>query len=178
MVGSRHTAESLWAAMPLEGLRERTFLGPPGVDTHTFAPARAGGGAGRAATRSCGGSTPRSATASAPRPPRRWTCSAIRGAASRRRGEELAQVRAGYDLTGSRRRRRPDALAALDPERDPVVCFVGKLIVSKGIDLLLAAWPLVLAREPRAKLVMVGFGTYREGSRCCCADSSAPTSGC
>ena len=38
LVGSRHTAESLWAAMPLEDLRERTFLGPPGVDTHTFAP--------------------------------------------------------------------------------------------------------------------------------------------
>jgi glycosyltransferase involved in cell wall biosynthesis len=46
---------------------------------------------------------------------------------------------------------------------EPVVCFVGKLIVSKGIDLLLAAWPLVLARHPRAKLVVVGFGTYREG---------------
>src|SRR4029078_6621642 len=38
LVGSRHTAESLWAAMPLEGLRERTFLGPPGVDVHTFSP--------------------------------------------------------------------------------------------------------------------------------------------
>src|SRR4029078_9394025 len=38
LVGSRHTAESLWAAMPIEDLRERTFLGPPGVDTHTFAP--------------------------------------------------------------------------------------------------------------------------------------------
>ena len=40
---------------------------------------------------------------------------------------------------------------------------MGKLIVSKGVDLLLAAWPRVLAREPRAKLVIVGFGTYREG---------------
>ena len=38
LVGSRHTAESLWAAMPLEGLRERTFMGPPGVDVHTFVP--------------------------------------------------------------------------------------------------------------------------------------------
>ena len=77
-------------------------------------------------------------------------------------GEELAQVRARYDAVGIDVG-APDALAALDPERDPVVCFVGKLIVSKGIDLLLAAWPLVLAREPRAKLVVVGFGTYREG---------------
>jgi glycosyltransferase involved in cell wall biosynthesis len=39
---------------------------------------------------------------------------------------------------------------------------VGKLIVSKGVDLLLAAWPLVVARVPDARLVIVGFGTYRE----------------
>ena len=30
----------------------------------------------------------------------------------------------------------------------PRVIFVGKLIVSKGVDLLLAAWPLVHARQP------------------------------
>ena len=40
--------------------------------------------------------------------------------------------------------------------------FVGKLIVSKGIDLLLAAWPLVLAEVPEARLVVIGFGAYRE----------------
>jgi glycosyltransferase involved in cell wall biosynthesis len=42
------------------------------------------------------------------------------------------------------------------------VSYVGKLIVSKGVDLLLAAWPLVVARVPEARLVVVGFGTYRE----------------
>ena len=46
---------------------------------------------------------------------------------------------------------------------DRLVAFVGKLIVSKGIDLLVAAWPLVLQREPRARLVVVGFGAYRAG---------------
>jgi glycosyltransferase involved in cell wall biosynthesis len=40
---------------------------------------------------------------------------------------------------------------------------VGKLIVSKGVDLLLAAWPLVADRVAGARLVVVGFGTYREG---------------
>jgi glycosyltransferase involved in cell wall biosynthesis len=30
------------------------------------------------------------------------------------------------------------------------------------VDLLLAAWPLVVAKEPQARLVVVGFGTYRE----------------
>ena len=54
------------------------------------------------------------------------------------------------------------ALERLDPASDRLVAFVGKLIVSKGVDLLAAAWPLVLEREPRAKLVVVGFGAYRQ----------------
>jgi glycosyltransferase involved in cell wall biosynthesis len=160
LVGSRHTAESLWAAMPLEDLRERTFLSPPGVDTHTFGPRR-----------------PEEALAGLD-DLERWLANAQRdgfGPAAAeaidrlcdpRRdpptGEELAEVRATYDHLGVDVQ-APETLAALDPMRDPVVCFVGKLIVSKGIDLLLAAWPLVLMREPRAKLVVVGFGTYREG---------------
>ncbi|MCW2951510.1 MAG: glycosyl transferase group 1, partial [Conexibacter sp.] len=48
-------------------------------------------------------------------------------------------------------------------EQDRLVAFVGKLIVSKGIDLLIAAWPLVLMAEPRARLAVVGFGAYRGG---------------
>jgi glycosyltransferase involved in cell wall biosynthesis len=56
-----------------------------------------------------------------------------------------------------------DALRAFDPEREPIVVYVGKLIVSKGVDLLLAAWPLVRAAVPDARLLVVGFGTYREG---------------
>jgi glycosyltransferase involved in cell wall biosynthesis len=161
MVGSRHTAESLWAAMPLEGLRERTFLGPPGVDVHTFVPRDKA-----AATVELDGLV-------------RWLDTAERTGFGPAAGEaidalchprrdrppdaeELAAVRATYDVTGIDVG-APDGLAALDPEREPIVCFVGKLIVSKGIDLLLAAWPRVLAREPRAKLVIVGFGTYREG---------------
>jgi glycosyltransferase involved in cell wall biosynthesis len=91
LVGSRHTAESLWAALPeVEDLAAKTRLGPPGVDTDEFSPAG---------------------------------------------------------------------------ERDPKVVFVGKLIVSKGVDLLLAAWPLVRAEHPDAKLEIAGFGEYEEGLR-------------
>ena len=91
LVGSRHTAESLWAALPdVAGLAERTRLGPPGVDTDEFSP---------------GG------------------------------------------------------------ERSPRVVFVGKLIVSKGVDLLLAAWPLVRAKHPKARLEIAGFGEYEEALR-------------
>jgi len=42
---------------------------------------------------------------------------------------------------------------------------VGKLIVSKGVDLLLAAWPLVRAKHPDAKLEVAGFGEYEVGLR-------------
>jgi glycosyltransferase involved in cell wall biosynthesis len=54
------------------------------------------------------------------------------------------------------------ALGTIEPG-DRLVVFVGKLIASKGVELLLAAWPLVLAREPRARLLIVGFGAFRGG---------------
>ncbi len=41
--------------------------------------------------------------------------------------------------------------------------FVGKLIVSKGVDLLIAAWPLVRAKHPDALLQVAGFGEYEDG---------------
>jgi glycosyltransferase involved in cell wall biosynthesis len=92
LVGSAHTGESLWAALPdLPGLKDKTRLGPPGVDVDEFAPGEAG--------------------------------------------------------------------------RDPLVVFVGKLIVSKGVDLLLAAWPLVRAKHPRVRLRVAGFGAYEDGLR-------------
>jgi glycosyltransferase involved in cell wall biosynthesis len=55
-----------------------------------------------------------------------------------------------------------EALRVIEPSRDRLVSYVGKLIVSKGVDLLLAAWPLVVDHVPDARLVVVGFGTYRE----------------
>jgi glycosyltransferase involved in cell wall biosynthesis len=91
LTGSGHTAESLWAALAdLPDLRDKTRLGPPGVDVEEFRP----------------------------------------------RGE-----------------------------REPLVAFVGKLIVSKGVDLLLAAWPLVRAANPQARLEVAGFGAYEEALR-------------
>jgi glycosyltransferase involved in cell wall biosynthesis len=54
------------------------------------------------------------------------------------------------------------ALGALAEANGPRVIFVGKLIVSKGVDLLLAAWPLVARANPGARLLVVGFGEYGE----------------
>jgi glycosyltransferase involved in cell wall biosynthesis len=90
LVGSGHTAESLWAALPdLPQLKEKTRLGPPGVEVEEFRPS--------------------------------------------------------------------------DARRPGLVAFVGKLIVSKGVDLLIAAWPLVRAAHPRARLQIAGFGEYEDG---------------
>jgi len=111
LVGSGHTAESLWAALPnVPALREKTRLGPPGVDISTFRPLEADGEGPRTNT-SPAGSSP---------------------SASR---------------------------------RDGLVTFVGKLIVSKGVDLLIAAWPLVKATHPEAQLQIAGYGEYEGGLR-------------
>jgi glycosyltransferase involved in cell wall biosynthesis len=138
LVGSRHTAESLWAAMDDDTLPGRTRLGPPGVDIELFGPrAPAEAAAGLAALRAR--LDARAAAQGAPEDPEEAS------AFSRDAGEAAR------------------AIATLDPARDRHVAFVGKLIVSKGVDLLAAAWPLVLAAEPRARLVVVGFGAYRAG---------------
>jgi glycosyltransferase involved in cell wall biosynthesis len=42
------------------------------------------------------------------------------------------------------------------------VVFVGKLIDTKGVDLLLTAWPVVLAANPGARLLIAGFGEGRD----------------
>src|SRR5918997_5754537 len=124
LVGSRHTAESLWEVLEDEpSLRDRTRLGPPGVDVHAFRPGSAD----------------------------------LDGLADR--------LESGEAATWGGERGAAEALRLLDPDRDRIVSFVGKLIVSKGVDLLVAAWPLVVARVPEARLCLVGFGTYRDGLR-------------
>src|SRR5918999_966989 len=114
LVGSRHTAESLWEVLSDEAsLRERTGLGPPGVDVHAFRPGSAD----------------------------------LEGLAAR--------LESGEAAAWGGERGAAAAPPSLDPERDRIVSFVGKLIVSKGVDLLAAAWPLVVARVPEARLVVV-----------------------
>ena len=126
LVGSHHTAESLWQVLCDEpSLPERTRLGPPGVDVKSFRPRQKQEAA--AGLRQLAGKLASGATVD-------WG------------GEPGAA----------------EALRKLDPDNDRIVGYVGKLIVSKGVDLLLAAWPLVVARAPKARLIVVGFGTYRQ----------------
>ncbi|MDA0179897.1 glycosyltransferase [Solirubrobacter phytolaccae] len=78
--------------------------------------------------------------------------------------ERLAAIAPAAATGSSFDRDTGEAVAALDAVEpgDRLIVFVGKLIASKGAELLLAAFPLVLAREPRARLLVVGFGAFRE----------------
>ena len=66
----------------------------------------------------------------------------------------------GVDLERFRDRDRGQARVALDvvEPRAPLVVCVGRVDEQKGQDLLLRAWPLVLAAHPRARLAIVGDG--------------------
>ncbi|HEV2811780.1 MAG TPA: glycosyltransferase, partial [Solirubrobacteraceae bacterium] len=133
LVGSRHTGESLWEAVADPALPGRTRLGPPGVDVEAFAPAPPD----EAATRL------------------RALADTLSAAEPEVTAEGSSFARDVHAAGGE--------LARLDPASERLVVFVGKLIVSKGVDLLAAAWPLVLKRVPDATLVVVGFGAYRDG---------------
>ena len=64
----------------------------------------------------------------------------------------------------------PLAAAALRRwlQGSPRVLSVGKLLVNKGVDLLIAAWPLVhrrhIADGAAPRLLLAGFGAYRAGA--------------
>ena len=47
----------------------------------------------------------------------------------------------------------------------PTVLFVGRLEKRKGLKFLLRAWPMVLERQPDARLIVVGRGRPLEGYR-------------
>src|SRR5207342_913550 len=91
---------------------------------------------------------------------------------------ESSEARAGLEDLAQRVEREPgDGAFGRDPSlaapaireyaaaEGPKVIFVGKLIVSKGVDLLLAGWPLVCAENPEARLLIAGFGEFADGLR-------------
>ena len=137
LAGSSHTAEVLFDTLPDRTLRERTRLGPPGVDVHRFRP--------------------------------REPAEALRDLEKLEGRLDAEAPPAGEDSFG---RDGPAIAAALNQwsEGDPRVLFVGKLLVSKGVDLLTAAWPLVHERSIHAggrspRLLFIGFGAFENGLR-------------
>ena len=55
-----------------------------------------------------------------------------------------------------------EKLQQIDWEHDAVLLYVGRLISAKGVQSGLAALPLVLARDPGVRLILVGHGPLRE----------------
>ena len=140
LVGSGHIAERLRLAVDDPATNAKVRLGPPGVDTELFSPVARGDRPARlrelAATLGGLGSS------ESPNPP-------ASGGSSWDRDPQRAAEAVGWFAEGS----------------GPRMVFVGKLIVSKGVDLLLAAWPLVHARNPGARLLIVGFGALEQSLR-------------
>jgi phosphatidylinositol alpha-1,6-mannosyltransferase len=78
----------------------------------------------------------------------------------------LVQLSPGVDVD----RFTPDADGARVRERHglggaPVVVCVSRLVARKGQDVLVRAWPQVLARHPRARLLLVGGGPLEPALR-------------
>ncbi|HEY4997320.1 MAG TPA: glycosyltransferase, partial [Solirubrobacteraceae bacterium] len=101
LVGSHHTAASLWEVMGDERLWARTRLGPPGVDVKRFAP--------REPAQAAAGVRELVAELHAAPP-----------------GEAQSASAFSRDAPAA-----AAALEQLDPEHDLTVAYVGKLIVSK-----------------------------------------------
>jgi glycosyltransferase involved in cell wall biosynthesis len=156
LVGSAHTAHSLWCALGDPEIERHTRLGPPGVDVASFRPREPEAAA--AGLRSLAARVSARATAADQAAAGAQAEAGEPGAGDAQPAGPPADAEGGFardELAAA------STLQRLDPERDVLVAFVGKLIVSKGVDLLLAAWPLVLERVPSATLVIVGFGAYR-----------------
>jgi glycosyltransferase involved in cell wall biosynthesis len=132
LVGSNHTAQSLWRAMGDPELPGRTRLGPPGVDVGTFRP-REGAAAAQGLAELIG---------------------RLRSGHTRAADTEGAFSRDERTVA--------DALERVRSGEGELVAFVGKLIAAKGVDLLLEAWPLILGERPQTRLVVIGFGAERE----------------
>jgi glycosyltransferase involved in cell wall biosynthesis len=128
LVGSGHILERLRQAVDEPETNAKVRLGPPGVDTDLFAPIR-------------------------PEDRRER----LQAAAGELRGAG-AHAAASASVWDRDVESAADALAWFAEAPGARAIFVGKLIVSKGLDLLLAAWPLVHRAHPGARLLLVGFG--------------------
>jgi glycosyltransferase involved in cell wall biosynthesis len=137
LAGSSHTAQALFETVPDPSIRERTRLGPPGVDVHRFRPR-----------------SPEEALRN------------LEALAGRLQSEAAGEGDDSFERDG------PAIAASLRgwSAGDQRALFVGKLLVSKGVDLLAAAWPLVHrerldsgASTPR--LLFIGFGAFEAGLR-------------
>jgi glycosyltransferase involved in cell wall biosynthesis len=147
---SSHSAGTIAEDFP--GLAHKTLALPGGVDTDLFRPdardlrplERLNCGPGR-------GPEQRAALREA----------LERSASAAEFSEALRSVAASYDARSHDRDAGERLGDFLDAE-SPLVVYVGKLIHSKGVHSLISAFARV-RRETGARLLIIGFGTFREG---------------
>jgi glycosyltransferase involved in cell wall biosynthesis len=147
---SSHSAGTIAEDFP--DLAEKTLALPGGVDTNLFRPdaldrrsvGRLKGGPGR-------GPQQRAALREA----------LDRSASAEELSGALRSVAASYDAR-SHDRDAGERLGTLLDAGAPLVVYVGKLIHSKGVHCLISAFVRVRLRTG-AHLLVVGFGTFREG---------------
>ena len=171
LVGSSYTAIDLWDTVGLPDLEEKTRLGPPGLDPVAFDIDRREGAAerlhalaGRLATTPPEAPAPAQPPPPGTPPPGTPAPSTPRAASSAPAAPVLPPRDAPPPADAAFGRDLPAAAAALDwYAQAPAdrVLYVGKLLPNKGVDLLLAAWPLIHAARPGARLLLAGFGSFR-----------------
>jgi glycosyltransferase involved in cell wall biosynthesis len=140
LAGSSHTAQALFDVVPDPELPERTRLGPPGVDVHRFRPHPADEALGDLAK--------------------------LAGDLATETPDDPEESEDSFGRDGPA---LAEALRAWE-DGDARVLFVGKLLVSKGVDLLAAAWPLIHRERTAAggaspRLLFIGFGAFEQGLR-------------
>jgi glycosyltransferase involved in cell wall biosynthesis len=149
---SSHSAGTVAEDFP--DLASKTLSFPGGVDTELFRPdaldrgvtAYLNGGPGR-------GPQQRAALREA----------LDRGGDAGDLADSLREIAASYDAR-SHDADAGDRLEAFLDRGGPLVVYVGKLIHSKGVHSLVSAFARV-RRETGARLLVIGFGTFRRGSR-------------
>ena len=147
---SSHSAGTIAEDFP--DLAHKTLALPGGVDTDLFRPdaldlrslGRLNGGPGR-------GPEQRAALREA----------LDRSSSAGELAEALRSVAASYDAR-SHDRDAGERLGAFLDADSPLVIYVGKLIHSKGVHSLISAFARVRLRTG-ARLLVIGFGTFREG---------------
>jgi len=102
----------------------------------------------------------------------RWADAVVCVSETERKRGEAAGIRARWEvvpngvdvrtLTPASEQDRGDARRRLELADGPLVVCLGRICRAKGQDLLLEAWPRVLARVPGATLVLVGGGPDAE----------------
>ncbi|WP_166397005.1 glycosyltransferase family 4 protein [Rubrobacter marinus] len=149
---SSHSAGTIAEDFPK--LSDRTLAVPGGVDTDLFRPDRLD----LSVTESLTGGPGRG-------PEQAERLRTVLDGGEARDAEDLARELAAVSASYEPRKHDRDAgerIRAVLGSGDPVVVYVGKLIHSKGVHSLLSAF--ARAREGTgARLLVIGYGTFREG---------------